>query len=35
MTERVFRGVPRDEVVKMLHTNCRELCGRTDLPDRL
>ena len=33
--ERVFRGVPRHEVKKMLHTNCRELYGLEDIPERL
>jgi predicted TIM-barrel fold metal-dependent hydrolase len=33
--ERVFRDVPRDEVKKMLHTNCRELYGLDHVPSRL
>jgi predicted TIM-barrel fold metal-dependent hydrolase len=31
--ERVFRGVPKAEVKKMLHTNCRELYGLDHIPD--
>jgi predicted TIM-barrel fold metal-dependent hydrolase len=31
--ERVFRGVPREQVKKMLHTNCRELYGLDHLPE--
>ncbi len=33
--ERNFRGLPVAEVKKMLHTNCRELYGLRDIPDRL
>ena len=33
--ERVFRGVPRDEVRKMLHANCKALYGLDHVPDRL
>jgi predicted TIM-barrel fold metal-dependent hydrolase len=33
--ERVFRDVPRDEVKKMLHTNCKQLYKLDHLPDRL
>ena len=33
--ERVFRDVPRDEVKRMLHTNCRELYRLDHVPDRL
>ena len=33
--ERVFRGVPRDEVKKMLHTNCRELYGLDYIPEHI
>ena len=33
--ERVFRGVPRDQVKRMLHTNCVELYGLDHIPDRL
>lgn len=32
--ERVFRGIPRDEVKKMLHDNCRALY-KLDVPDRV
>ena len=32
--ERVFRGVPRDEVKRMCHTNAVELYG-LELPERL
>jgi predicted TIM-barrel fold metal-dependent hydrolase len=32
--ERVFRGLPRSEVKKMLHDNCRALY-RVDVPDRV
>src|SRR5262245_26729949 len=31
---RLFRGVPRDEVKKMLHTNCKTLYGLDQVPDR-
>jgi predicted TIM-barrel fold metal-dependent hydrolase len=31
--ERVFRGVPRDEVKKMVHGNCKQLYGLDDIPD--
>jgi predicted TIM-barrel fold metal-dependent hydrolase len=31
--ERNFRGLPVDEVKKMLHTNCKELYG-LDVPER-
>jgi hypothetical protein len=30
--ERVFRGVPRDEVKRMLHTNCKTLYGLDEIP---
>jgi predicted TIM-barrel fold metal-dependent hydrolase len=30
--ERVFRGVERDQVRRMLHDNCRELYGLDHLP---
>ena len=33
--ERVFRGVPQDEVKRMIHTNCKELYGLDQVPDRL
>ncbi len=33
--ERVFRGVPKHEVKKMLHTNCRELYKLDHIPERL
>jgi predicted TIM-barrel fold metal-dependent hydrolase len=33
--ERLFRGVPRDEVKKMLHGNCKALYGLEHVPDRL
>jgi predicted TIM-barrel fold metal-dependent hydrolase len=33
--ERVFRDVPRHEVKKMLHTNCKELYRLDHLPERL
>ena len=33
--ERVFRGVPHDEVKKMLHTNCKHLYRLDQVPDRL
>jgi predicted TIM-barrel fold metal-dependent hydrolase len=33
--ERVFRGVPQDEVKRMIHTNCKELYGLDHVPDRL
>ena len=33
--ERNFRGVPADEVKKMLHSNCRELYGLDHIPDLL
>jgi len=33
--ERVFNGVPRAEVKKMLHTNCVELYRLDNIPDRL
>ena len=32
---RLFRGVPRDEVKKMLHTNCKKLYRLDHIPDRL
>ena len=32
--ERMFRGVPKSEVRRMLHDNCKELYG-LDVPDRL
>lgn len=31
--ERVFRGVPRDEVKKMLHSNCKALYQLDHIPD--
>jgi predicted TIM-barrel fold metal-dependent hydrolase len=31
--ERVFRGVPRDEVKKMLHDNCKALYRLDDIPE--
>jgi predicted TIM-barrel fold metal-dependent hydrolase len=33
--ERVFRDVPRQEVKKMLHTNCKELYRLDHVPERL
>ncbi|MEE2677410.1 MAG: amidohydrolase family protein [Myxococcota bacterium] len=33
--ERVFRDVPRDQVKKMLHDNCKALYGLDDIPSRL
>jgi predicted TIM-barrel fold metal-dependent hydrolase len=33
--EHVFRGVPCDEVKKMLHDNCKKLYGLDAIPDRL
>ena len=33
--ERIFRGVPKDEVKKMLHTNCKRLYKLDHIPDRL
>ena len=33
--ERNFRGVPRDEVKKMLHDNCKRLYKLDHVPDRL
>ncbi|HZR83680.1 MAG TPA: amidohydrolase family protein [Candidatus Binatia bacterium] len=33
--ERLFRGVPQDEVKKMLHGNCKRLYGLDQVPDRL
>ena len=33
--QRLFRGVPKDEVKKMLHTNCRTLYRLDHIPDRL
>jgi len=33
--ERVFRGVPRDEVKKMLHDNCKRLYKLDHIPDVL
>jgi len=33
--ERVFRGVPRDEVRKMLHDNCRALYRLDEVPQRI
>ena len=32
---RLFRGVPKDEVKKMLHDNCKRLYHLDDIPDRL
>ena len=31
----IFRDVPRDEVKRMLHTNCKELYRLDAVPDRL
>ena len=33
--ERVFRGIPRDDVKKMLHSNCKALYRLDHIPDRL
>jgi len=33
--ERVFRGVPRSEVKKMCHDNCRDLYGLDHVPEKL
>jgi predicted TIM-barrel fold metal-dependent hydrolase len=33
--ERVFRGVPRAEVKKMLHDNCKRLYKLDQIPDKL
>jgi predicted TIM-barrel fold metal-dependent hydrolase len=33
--ERLFRGVPKAEVKKMLHDNCKALYGLDHVPDRL
>jgi hypothetical protein len=33
--ERVFHGVPRSEVRRMLRDNCVALYGLTDVPDSL
>ena len=33
--QRLFRGVPKDEVRKMLHTNCKTLYRLDHIPDRL
>jgi predicted TIM-barrel fold metal-dependent hydrolase len=33
--ERVFRGVPKEEVRKMLHANCKELYRLDHVPERL
>jgi predicted TIM-barrel fold metal-dependent hydrolase len=33
--ERVFNGVPRDEVKKMIHGNCKALYGLDYVPDRM
>ena len=33
--QRLFRGVPKDEVKKMLHTNCKTLYRLDHVPDRL
>ena len=33
--ERLFRGVPKAEVKKMLSTNCRDLYRLNDLPETL
>jgi predicted TIM-barrel fold metal-dependent hydrolase len=33
--ERVFHGVPQDQVKKMLHGNCKELYALDHVPDRL
>jgi len=32
---RLFRGVPKDEVKKMLHDNCKRLYHLDHIPDRL
>ena len=32
---RLFRGLPQDEVKRMLHTNCKKLYHLDDIPDRL
>ena len=32
---RLFRGVPRDDVKKMLHGNCKTLYGLAEIPDRV
>ena len=32
---RLFRGVPRDDVRKMLHGNCKALYGLEQVPDRI
>jgi len=31
---RVFRGVPGDEVKRMLHTNCKRLYRLDEIPDQ-
>jgi hypothetical protein len=33
--ERLFRGVPRDEVKLMIHSNAKALYGLDEVPDRL
>lgn len=33
--ERVFRDVPKDQVRRMLHENCKTLYGLDDVPDRI
>jgi predicted TIM-barrel fold metal-dependent hydrolase len=33
--ERVFRDVPKDEVKKMLHTNCKQLYRLDQIPEKL
>ena len=33
--QRLFRGVPKDEVKKMLHTNCKTIYRLDHVPDRL
>jgi predicted TIM-barrel fold metal-dependent hydrolase len=32
---RLFRGVPRDDVKRMLHTNCKTLYRLAEIPDRV
>ena len=32
---RLFRGVPQDQVKKMLHDNCKRLYHLDDIPERL
>lgn len=33
--DRVFRGVPQNQVKRMLHTNCKTLYGLDEIPDRV